>query len=207
MMGRLPYVSLDRFLLLGRGGERRLLPATAVTFGGAETRVRPSVVRHSKKLKHVARSRCHASFLGACATPSGRLAAGPPPAAAARCCRPQPDGPTCSSLTPRSEAPQKARRSLCDALLLRKPGRAPKGTRLESGSRLQRAVRQGCDLIVNFVRVPLHSGQWSHSRSSPTDVAEGAPHDAITTVAANPLYCEVTPRKLLEPPCQGELPQ
>jgi hypothetical protein len=39
------------------------------------------------------------------------------------------------------------------------------------------------------------------------DVEEGAPHDAITIVAANPFYCEVTPRKLLEPPCQGELPQ
>jgi hypothetical protein len=47
----------------------------------------------------------HASFLGACATPAGRLAAGPPPAAAARCCCPKPDGLTCSSLTPRSEAP------------------------------------------------------------------------------------------------------
>jgi hypothetical protein len=77
----------------------------------------------------------------------------------------------------------------------------------ESGSRLPRAVRQGCDLIVNFVSVPLHSGQWSQSRSSQTDVEEGAPHDAIIIVAAIPPYCEVAPRKLLEPPCQGELPQ
>jgi hypothetical protein len=76
----------------------------------------------------------------------------------------------------------------------------------ESGIELQRAVRQGCDLIVKFVRVSLAFGTME-PLAELEDVEEGAPLDPITTVAAFPPYCEVNPRKLLEPPCQGELPQ